>query len=150
MGSVRLVRCQSFNLPWHRIFGLLPSVTSCNTLDHVDSSRWRSISPYFTIQQGCLCLWLHVCPELPPHSQSPATPPRSPCDFSHLASSPCSSWPSQPHSPCMESISVIHFLIQSIFLYLFCSTFSCLYATYLFMICFLLCPLVPHAHMFPP
>ena len=40
----------------------------------------------------------------------------------YLALSPHSSWPSQP-SLCMESISTIHFLIQSIFLYLFLFTF---------------------------
>ena len=43
----------------------------------------------------------------------------SPHDFLHLASSPHGSWPSRPHSPCMESISAIHFLIWSFFLYLF-------------------------------
>ena len=52
--------------------------------------------------------------------------------------------------PCAWNLSPRFISLFGLFSCIWSLSHSCLYVTYLFMTHFPLCPLIPHAHMFPP
>ena len=80
------------------------------------------------------------------HADSSHTVHVTSCTWHHLPTAPSHLGP----TPCAWNLSPQFISLFGPFTCICFLLHSCLYVTYLFMICFLLCPLVPRANMFPP